>query len=164
MLIRALLRRAAPLLLAAAVAAPAAGADFESGLAAADRGDFEEAMRQWLPLAEQGYPSAQHNVALLYRNGWGTAQDLGEAIMWYWAAASQGEVGAQFDLAGMYAAGEGMPVTPVEAWAWFDVAARGGHPDAAAERDRVGRTLDDQGREQARLLADVLWEKYGHRG
>jgi len=155
------LRRVAPLLLAAALAAPAASADFEAGLAAADRGEFAEAMSQWLPLAEQGYASAQYNVALLYRNGWGTAQDLGEAIMWYWAAASQGEVGAQYDLAGMYAAGEGMPATPVEAWAWFDVAARGGHPDAAAARDRVAQTLDDEAREQARLLAGVLWSKYG---
>jgi len=155
------LRRAAPLLLATLLLAPAAHADFEAGLAAADRGDYAEALRQWLPLAEQGYPTAQFNVALLYRNGWGTAQDLGEAIMWYWAAAAQGEAGAQFDLAGMYAGGEGMPATPVEAYAWYDVAARGGHPDAAAAREGVAANLDAQGLEQARLLAGVLWEKYG---
>jgi TPR repeat protein len=155
------MRRLAPLLIAGALLAPGAHADFEAGLAAADRGDYAEALRQWLPLAEQGYPSAQYNVALLYRNGWGTARDLGEAIMWYWAAAAQGDLNAQFDLGGMYARGEGMPPTPVEAWAWLEVAARAGHPGAAAERDRVHATLDAEGREQARLLAGVLWERYG---
>jgi hypothetical protein len=127
-----------------------AAADFDAGLEAADRGDYAQAMRNWLPLAKQGYPTAQFNVALLYQNGWGVARDPGEA-------------GAQFNLAGMYAAGDGMPPTPVEAYAWYDVATKGGHPEAAAARDAVASGLDDERRAQARALAGVLWDKYGSR-
>jgi TPR repeat protein len=140
-----------------------AAADFDAGLEAADRGDYAQAMRNWLPLAKQGYPTAQFNVALLYQNGWGVARDPGEAVMWYWAAAAQGDLGAQFNLAGMYAAGDGMPPTPVEAYAWYDVATKGGHPEAAAARDAVASGLDDERRAQARALAGVLWDKYGSR-
>ncbi len=42
--------------------APPAWADFEAGVAAYNRGDYATALREFKPLAEQGYNSAQTNL------------------------------------------------------------------------------------------------------
>ena len=39
-------------------------ADFQKGLAAAQRGDFATALREWTPLAEQGHAGAQAVLGL----------------------------------------------------------------------------------------------------
>ena len=50
-------------------------ADFQKGLEAAQSGDFATTLREWLPLAEQGYVNAQQNLGEIYYN----AQDYKEA-------------------------------------------------------------------------------------
>ena len=60
-----------PLVLMALVSSPSWGADFDKGLAAAQSGDFETALREWTPLAKQGHVQAQLNLALMYRQGHG---------------------------------------------------------------------------------------------
>ncbi len=54
-------------------------AGFDDGLAAAKRGDYAAALREWLPLAEQGNAAAQYNVGLMYGLGKGVPQDSVEA-------------------------------------------------------------------------------------
>ena len=49
--------------------------DFQKGLAAVQRGDFATALREWTPLAEQGYATAQYNLGVMYDNGEGVPQD-----------------------------------------------------------------------------------------
>ena len=49
------------------LAVPAAGQDFDKGLEAAQSGDYATALREWRPLADAGYASAQNNVGLMYR-------------------------------------------------------------------------------------------------
>ena len=49
------------------LAAPAR-AGFDEGLAAVKRGNYGTALREWRPLAEQGYADAQFNFALNYAN------------------------------------------------------------------------------------------------
>ena len=68
-----------------------AWADFEAGMDAADRGDYETALRKWRPLAEQGDSYAQHNLGVLYANGQGVLQDFVQAHMWYNLAAANGD-------------------------------------------------------------------------
>ena len=134
---------------------------FEAGLAAADSGDYKSALAQWLPLAEEGYETAAYNVAILYRNGWGTEVNPGEALFWFWAAASQGNPDAQFNLATMYERGEGLSEpSPVEAWAWFSLAAQQGHAEAARARQAVGSGLDIDQITEAHRLALVLSRRY----
>ena len=53
------------------VSFPSWGADFNKGLTAAQNGDFATAFKEWKPLAEQGYASAQYNLGAIYENGWG---------------------------------------------------------------------------------------------
>ena len=42
-------------------------ADFQKGLTTYQNGDFATALREWKPLAEQGYARAQYNLERLER-------------------------------------------------------------------------------------------------
>ena len=72
--------------------------DWQKGLAAAQSGDFATALREWTPLAKQGNASAQYNLGLMYRNGWGVPQDDKTAMTWWKLAAEQGDATAQYNL------------------------------------------------------------------
>ena len=72
-------------------ASTVASQDFEKGLTAAGSGDYETALKEWLPLAESGDPSAQFNIGLIYEAGQGVPQNDAEAVKWYRLAADQGE-------------------------------------------------------------------------
>ncbi len=72
-----------------------AWADFQDGLAAYQRGDYQTALREWRPLAEQGYAPAQYNIGSMYKNGHGVPQDYAEAARWYRRAAEQGRRGSR---------------------------------------------------------------------
>jgi TPR repeat protein len=49
--------------------------DFDKGLTAYRSGDYETALQEWRPLAEQGNASAQHNLGLIYSRTEGVVQD-----------------------------------------------------------------------------------------
>jgi TPR repeat protein len=57
--------------------------------AAYARGDYATAFKIWLPIAEQGSPEAQRNVARMYERGEWVAQDKQAAAEWYSKAAEQ---------------------------------------------------------------------------
>ena len=57
--------------------------------AAYARGDYATAFKLWLPIAEQGSPEAQRNVARMYERGEWVAQDKQAAAEWYSKAAEQ---------------------------------------------------------------------------
>ena len=46
-----------------------AHADFQAGKDAYDRGDYETALNEWLPLAEKGEADAQYNLGKMYGEG-----------------------------------------------------------------------------------------------
>ena len=73
------------LLLSANVAA-----DFDNGLAAAQAGDFETALREFKPLAEEGRPDAQLYLGTMYNSGYGVIQDHVYAHMWFNIASANG--------------------------------------------------------------------------
>lgn len=110
--------------------APSARADFAAGVAAYDRGDYEAAYQEWLPLARNDDAAAQRNLGHLHRAGLGVPQDFAEAARWYRRAAELGLAGAQVNLGSMYLQGQGVNEDPVEAALWFERAARQGHPIA----------------------------------
>jgi len=104
----------------------AAAADFESGLAAARAGDYDAALREWQPLAEEGNVEAQFNLGLLYENGLGVPQDGATAALWYRRAAEQNDRMAQAYLGEMYAQGLLLPSDDAQALRWFRRAAERG--------------------------------------
>ena len=99
---------------------------FQQGLEATKRGDYQTAFKLWLSLAEQGNASAQFNLGNMYANGQGVKQDDFEAVKWFRQAAEQGYTDAQFNLGVMYAKGQGVKQDDVEAVKWYRKAGAGG--------------------------------------
>ena len=60
-----------------------ARADFDAGMAAYERGDFEAAFTELLPLAEAGDPVAQYRIGALYSHGEGVEKDDAKTLYWY---------------------------------------------------------------------------------
>ncbi len=70
--------------------APPAWPDFQAGLDAYDRGDYDTALKELRPLAEQGHAKAQSNLGGMYALGKGVPQDYTEAVKWFRLAAANG--------------------------------------------------------------------------
>ena len=83
------------LVLALLCAAPAVAGPFEDTVAAYGRGDYATALRLGRPLADQGNPSAQAMLGLMYVLGRGVPQDYAAALTWYHKAADKGLASAQ---------------------------------------------------------------------
>ena len=76
------------------VAVPA-WAGFQAGKEAYYRGDYDTALKEWRPLAEQGFASAQNNLAKMYRRGEGVPKDEVLEHMWWRLAVAQGDEDAR---------------------------------------------------------------------
>ena len=72
--------------------------------------------------AEQGYPSAQVQLAKFLLDGIGVPKDEKDALRWFSAAAAQHYPSAYYLLATLYATGRGAPRTPIEAYALATIA------------------------------------------
>ncbi len=55
------------------VLASPAWADFQAGLDAYERGDYDTPLKELQPLAEQGHTEAQFNLGLMYYKGLGVS-------------------------------------------------------------------------------------------
>lgn len=143
-----------------------AGADFDAGMAAIERGDYGAALRELRPLAEQGHAQAQYKLGRMYRAGVGVPRDAAEAARWTRRAAEQGDALAQYDLGIMYATGQGLAQDYVQAHLWFDLAAR--QQDvafrvssrAAGIRDLVAEEMTPAELSKARRLARQWMESH----
>lgn len=113
-----------------------ASADFGAGLDAYTSGSFEQAAREWAPLAEQGEVDAQYHLALLYEEGQGIEKNNDLARFWYLRAAQKGYVDAYFALGEIYAVGRGTEADRSLAFHWYTMAAASGHSRA---KEVVGR-------------------------
>jgi len=103
-----------------------ASAGFQEGYEAFSRGDYQTAIKEYRPLAEQGNRNAQYNMGLLYDFGNGVPQDHKEAHRWYEMAASQGHAEAQANLGVIYHKGEGVTQDFKQARKWFELAVANG--------------------------------------
>ena len=101
-------------------------ADFKKGLDAAKKGNFETALKEWRPLAEQGDSYAQYNLGLMYDYGEGVIEDDTQAVYWFRKAAEQGHAKAQYNLGVMYESGRGIAKDDTQAVYWFRKAAEQG--------------------------------------
>jgi len=118
------------LLFSLSMAFSASGGQFESAIAAYERGDYATAFRLMKPLAEKGDAKAQHNLGVMYDSGRGVTQDSTMALKWYRRAAEQGIPDAQHNLGLMYYYGQGVPQNYIEAARWYRRAAEQGMPDS----------------------------------
>jgi TPR repeat protein len=97
----------------------------------ADEGNQSTSVELTRKQAEKGNSTAQYNLGLIYHDGKGVDQDLGQAAKWFRAAAEKGLVDAQYNLGLMLALGQGVPQDFAEASKWWNRAALKG--DAGAQ-------------------------------
>ena len=111
------------------LAAPAS-ADTKACEDAYERKDYEAALKECRPLAEQGRAKAQYTLGIIYRWGLGVPQDYAEAAKWYRKAAERGHAAASFSLGEVYFfgnfSGKGVPEDKAEAVRWYRKAAEQG--------------------------------------
>ena len=80
------------------------GASLEKGLTAYSQGDYETAMANCQPLADEGNVEAMFCVGQMYANGLGVPMDDALAMKWYGQAAGEGHPEALYRLAVMHGA------------------------------------------------------------
>lgn len=107
-----------------------AWADFEAGGEAYKKGDYETAVKEFLPLAENGDHRAMYALGSMYAAGHGVPQDLDKAHKWFLEAAKYGRPDAEYKLGLMYAQGLGVPHDYRKAIRWFGRSAKKGYGDA----------------------------------
>ena len=101
-------------------------ADYQAGVDAYERGDYEIALQKFQPLAEAGNPKAQFHLGQMYAKGIGVPQNDEGAAKLYKKAAEQGDTIAQFVLGIWYEKGRGVPKDKGEAVKWYYTAAQQG--------------------------------------
>jgi len=143
-------------LLVAVLVTHANAQNFGAGLDAYDRGDFETALREWQPLAEQGDARAQFNLGVIHFNAQSVPHDPNKAVQWYRAAADQGYGPAQAGLAFMYETGQGVLQNYIEAYKWSTLAARYGVEGGEA-RDTLAAKMTAEQIAEAEQAAAV-WQ------
>jgi hypothetical protein len=89
-------------------------------------GQYEKAIQELQPLADQGSPTAEYLLGEIYFGGHGG--DSQQALKWMTASAEQGYGQAQARLGMIYAKGLGVPVNNIEAYRWFALAAQSSDP------------------------------------
>ena len=117
-----------------------------------------EALKWYRKAAEQGYVEAQYTLGEAYDLGQhdfgvGIPRDAIEAVKWYRQAAEQGHASAQYSLGRMYDDGEGVPEDDVQAYAWLNIAAAQGNEFAEKNKERVDKSMTNEGRARAQQLA-----------
>lgn len=108
-------------------------AGYDDGIEAYNKADYESALRNLAPLAEQGNSDAQVKVGILYFNGLGVSKNYSEAGKWFLRAASQGDTTAQRMVAKMHINGEGFKEDYLVAVKWYQKAIEAGNIEAQNE-------------------------------
>ena len=71
------------------LSSPVAAQDFDKGWAAYKGEDYDAALKEFLPLGNQGDAHSQHLLGHMYSFGNGVPQDDKEAFKWFMKAAKQ---------------------------------------------------------------------------
>ena len=106
--------------------------NFDAGVAAYDAGDYAKAYKIWSAIDDDDI-AAMRNVAMMRRQGLGTAKDPKGAEDMYLRAAEAGLPTAQADLADMLIRGEAGPPDFKRALPLLEAAAAANHPLAQYE-------------------------------
>ncbi len=102
-----------------------------------DKQDHEKAFHWLSKSAKQGHALGQTCLGVLYQHGTGTPRNVKQALYWYGKAADQDYDVAHRNLALMYEKGVGGPADPDRALFHFRKAHEYGHPEAAADMERL---------------------------
>ncbi|MBF0394668.1 MAG: sel1 repeat family protein, partial [Alphaproteobacteria bacterium] len=115
-----------------ALARPALAADLEAGKAALAKGQYEAALKEFLPLAMGNTAEAAFQMGRILENGWGQPASDSAAWGWYKRAADLGHLDAQHAVAQMFQEGRGVPRSTRLAHKYWEMAAKLGSVKAKA--------------------------------
>ncbi len=115
-------------------------AGYTEGVVAFNKDDYATALKEFMPLADQGNASAQFYLGVMHDIGRGLPQDDKEAAKWYRLAADQGNASAQ---------------DYKEAVRWYRLAADQG--DAFAQICLGFMYANDLGVRRSKIMAYALW-------
>ena len=127
--------------------------DYKAGKDAYHRSDYETALNEFRPLAEQGDVAAQFILGVMYDEGKGVPQDYTEAGKWYRSAADQGHTATQYILGVMYAVGRGVPQNYIQAYMWNSLAAAEGFEIAITDQYVLESLMTPEQLAEAQRLA-----------
>tara|TARA_B100001758_G_C18055818_1_gene425620 strand:+ start:89 stop:577 length:489 start_codon:yes stop_codon:yes gene_type:complete len=127
-------------------------ADFQKGVEAYNKSDYVTALREWIPLAEQGDADVQYSLGVMHDLGQGVRQNYMVAVKWYKLAAEQGQANAQAALGQMHQNGEGVPKDLIRAHMWFHIAATAGVKYADEAREILVKRLSSSEIKKAQIL------------
>ena len=99
----------------------------QEGARSFERADYPAALAAWRPLAIQGNPVAQNNLAILYLDGKGVPQNTSEAVRYLSLSAASGSALGQNNLGGLYRDGKAVPRDYARAARWFAASAAQGN-------------------------------------
>jgi TPR repeat protein len=137
------------------LASSQAQAGLAEGYAAYERGEFEMAHAELLPVAEAGDANAAYYLSLMFRDGRGVERSYGNAQVWLYEAAVRGHTEAQLTIALAYERGQGVQQDYHLGAEWMTKAALGGNADAQyllGVRYRDGRGVVQDHREALRWM------------
>ena len=78
------------------------------GQVAYKKGNYQDAVAHWQPLANEGDARAQYLIGLMHERGHGVTKDDALAAQWYSRAAAQDHSAAMNNLGILYQAGRGV--------------------------------------------------------
>lgn len=149
---------AATTVLAVLAQATVATADpLGAAYSAYDRGEYGQAAKLLVPLANQGNVDAQMHLGVMYAEGQGVLQDYAQSFLWFRRAADQGLSVAQNSVGTAYLVGKGIPPNNVLAHMWLNAASAQGNKLAmnalAVATDRMTPTEVGRAQSLARSCA-----------
>ena len=118
-------RLAIAVALACGLSAPAR-ADYQQGLLEYGAGEYELALAEFRPLAQQGDAGAEFMLGVMYFGGAGVPRNEVIAAIFFHQAAVKGEPGAQLAFGSIHIRGVGVFQNLVQAHFWLRLAAQGG--------------------------------------
>lgn len=129
-------------------------ADVEKGRQLMEQSRFQEAMAEFLPLAQAGNADAEELIGVMYAMGLGVERDDRRAFEWYLRASMKAHPGAQSGIAWYYEVGRGVGVDLVRAYMWYVLSAIGGDPDAAISQEEVIKKMTKEQVREAQILIE----------
>ena len=137
--------------------------DYDVGMKAYKAEDYQAALNEFIPLAEQGHAMAQNRMGIMYVRGEGVAVDDLTALIWFHKAAAQLLAAAQANTGVMYENAMGTEKNDIEAEYWYRKASKQGNARAQNNLGvmyRDGTVVKQSKAEAIRLFG--LAAKQGH--
>jgi len=100
--------------------------DYQQASSAYAAGDYTKAYQLFQGLAESGDTKAQYALSLMYIQGIGTKQNIGQGLVWLNRAAEKGNIEAMLELGVLYQKIDTLENAPQLALYWFEKAAMAG--------------------------------------